>query len=70
LTESQKVMFQRVASSTSPAGFHTDKKPEHKVLESLLKQRLVKRGAKHPASGYFHYQVTTMGRKHLEAPKR
>ena len=66
LTDSQKAMLERVSAHTDPDGYHTDKKPEHKTLEALLKHKLVKRGKKHPQTKLFHYQISTAGKKHLQ----
>src|SRR4051812_40573495 len=33
LTEPQMKMLERVAGHTDPAGYHTEKKPDHKVLD-------------------------------------
>ena len=48
-------------------GYHTAKKPEHRVLETLLKHKVVKKGPKHPETKLFHYQVSTIGKKYLES---
>jgi hypothetical protein len=72
LTVPQHEMLKKVAAHTDPAGYHPDKKPENKVLEALLKHKLVKTGKKHPETKHFHYQVSTAGKKHLDsgvAPK-
>ncbi len=58
-------MLKKVHAHTDPAGYHADKKPENKSLESLLKHKLVKRGKKHPKTGNFHYSISKAGEKHL-----
>ena len=34
---------------------------------TLLKHKVVKKGPKHPETKYFHYQVSTIGKKYLES---
>jgi hypothetical protein len=75
LTEPQDKMLDRV-NAADAAGFHTEKKPDQKVLEALVKHKVVKRGKKHPETKHYHYMVTAAGKKHLasrstssEAPK-
>jgi hypothetical protein len=65
LSDPQKALLAKVAGlpSDSP-GYHAEKKPENKTLETLLKHKLVKKGKKH-ASGNYHYSVTKAGQKHL-----
>jgi hypothetical protein len=72
LTVPQHELLKKIAAHTDPAGYHTDKKPELKVLESLLKHKLVKTGKKHPDTKQFHHFISTAGTKHLAsgvAPK-
>ncbi len=67
LSEAQGALLKKVAGHTDPAGYHAEKKPENKSLESLLKHKLVKRGKKH-ASGHYHYTISKAGEKHLATP--
>jgi hypothetical protein len=67
LTVPQHELLKKVAAHTDPAGYHTDKKTELKVFESLLKHKLVKTGKKHPETKQFHHFVSTAGKKHLES---
>ena len=67
LTPPQTEMLKKVAGHTDPAGYHADKKPENKSLETLLKHKLVKRGKKHPKSGHYHYTISKAGQKHLSS---
>ena len=67
LSDPQKEMLKRVASHPDQAGYRAEKKPENKTLETLLKHKLVKRGAKHKESGHYHYQVSNAGQKHLKS---
>jgi len=72
LTVPQHELLKKIADYTDPAGYHTDKKNELKVLEALLKHKLVKTGKKHPDTKLFHHFVSTAGKKHLAsgvAPK-
>src|SRR5262249_11225460 len=71
LTDPQREMLKKVASHADPAGYHPEKK-ENKVLEALLKHKLVKRGKKHPTTGHYHVSVSKAGTKYLgssAAPK-
>ena len=67
LSDAQKEMLKRVSGHTEPPGFRAEKKPENKTLETLLKHKLVKRGTKHKESGFYHYQVSNAGQKHLKS---
>jgi hypothetical protein len=72
LTVPQHEMLKKIDGHTDPAGYHTEKKPELKVLETLLKHKLVKTGKKHPTTKQFHHFISTAGKKHLAsgvAPK-
>ncbi len=65
LTDPQQNMLKKVVAHTGSLGYHPAK-VENKVLETLLKHKLVKKGKKHPETKLFHYQVSTIGKKHLE----
>ena len=67
LTASQHALLKRVVANKDARGYHTANKPEHRVLESLLKHKVIKKGPKHPETKYFHYQVSTIGKKYLES---
>ena len=67
LTAAQHDLLKRVVANKDARGYHTAKKPEHRVLETLLKHKVVKKGPKHPETKYFHYQVSNIGRKYLES---
>jgi hypothetical protein len=67
LTASQHQLLKRVVANKDARGYHTANKPEHRVLESLLKHKVIKKGPKHPETKYFHYQVSTIGKKYLES---
>jgi hypothetical protein len=72
LTAPQHELLKRVVANKDAKGYHTAKKPEYRVLETLLKHKVVKKGSKHPETKLFHYQVSTIGKKYLEsgaAPK-
>ena len=58
-------MLKKLAGHSDPAGYHAEKKPENKSLETLLKHKLVKKGKKHPKSGHYHYTISKAGQKHL-----
>ena len=65
LSPAQTELLEKVAGHGDPAGYHADKKPENKSLESLLKHKLVKRGKKHPTTKHYHYTISKAGQKHL-----
>ena len=67
LTATQHELLKRVVAHKGAMGYHTANKPEHRVLETLLKHKVVKKGPKHPKTNYFHYQVSTIGKKYLES---
>ena len=67
LTAPQHELLKKVVADKDAKGYHTVKKPEHRVLETLLKHKVVKKGPKHPETKYFHYQVSTIGKKYLES---
>jgi len=65
LSPAQSDLLKKV-STAGEAGYHAERKPENKSLESLLKHKLVKRGKKHPTTKNYHYAITKAGQKHLE----
>ena len=67
LSPAQSDLLKRVAGA-GETGYHADKKPENKSLESLVKHRLVKRGKKHPTTKNYHYAITKAGQKHMATP--
>lgn len=66
LSPAQSELLKKV-SGAGEAGYHAEKKPENKSLESLLKHKLVKRGKKH-TSGNYIYSISKAGQKHLATP--
>jgi hypothetical protein len=63
LTPAQQEMLNRVSRGyADPAGYRAEKKPENKVLEALVKHKVVKRGKKHESGSYF-YLLTSAGKK-------
>ena len=69
LTAPQHELLKKVVAHKGAKGYHTEKKPEHRVLETLLKHKVVKKGPKHPETKCFYYQVSTIGRKYLQSAK-
>lgn len=65
LSDPQHRLLEKLAGHTDPAGYHAEKKPENKSLETLLKHKLVKKGKKHNQSGHYHYTISKAGEKHL-----
>ncbi|GAC1464088.1 MAG: hypothetical protein NVSMB9_02360 [Isosphaeraceae bacterium] len=68
LTAPQADLLSRVADSGA-AGYLGNKKAEHRVLETLNERKLIKKGTKDKVSGHFHYQVSSPGKRILDAPK-
>ena len=67
LSPAQSDLLKKVAGA-GETGYHADKKPENKSLESLVKHKLVKRGKKHPTTKNYHYSITKAGQKHMATP--
>ena len=66
LTVPQHELLKKLSAHTDPAGYYTDKKPELKVLESLLKHKMVKTvGKKNPTTKLFNHMISIAGKKHL-----
>jgi hypothetical protein len=64
LTPPQTEMLKKVAGITDPMGYVAAKKPENKVLEALLKHKVIKKGKKHE-TGYY-YLISNAGKSHLK----
>lgn len=64
LSPAQSDLLKKV-STAGETGYHAEKKPENKSLESLLKHKLIKRGKKHESGNYI-YSISKAGQKHLE----
>ena len=60
LQNSELRLLKRVADTVG-AGFLPARKVDHSGLESLLRYRLVKRGAKDRVSGAYHFRTTKAG---------
>ena len=67
LTGPQHELLKRIVANKDAKGYHTANKPEHRVIETLLKHKVVKKGPKNPETKYFHYQVSTIGKKYLDS---
>jgi glucan-binding YG repeat protein len=66
LTPPQTELLKKVAGITDPLGYVAAKKPENKVLEALLKHKVIKKGKKNETGGYY-YLISNAGTKHLKA---
>jgi hypothetical protein len=70
LTPPQKLMLEKIGGHTDPMGYAGEKK-EQKVIEALLKHKVIKKGKKGEKG--FHYLISNAGKKVLStqaaAPK-
>ena len=66
LTGTQHDLLKKIGEATGH-GYLSGKKIELKTLQALQDRKLIKRGAKDKASGGFHYQVSTAGKKHMDS---
>src|SRR4051812_14326104 len=66
LSATQTDLLQRIGGTGDP-GYRTEKKAEQRTIEALQERKLIKRGAKDKASGSYHYQVSSAGKKHIES---
>ncbi len=57
-------MLKKIEGVTEP-GYFAAKKAENKVLEALLKHKVIKKGKKHESGGYY-YLISLAGTKHLK----
>ena len=65
LSPTQANFLVKIAGS-GETGYPTAKPVEIKTIESLLKHKFVKKGAKDKVSGNTHYLISSAGKKHLE----
>jgi hypothetical protein len=63
LTDKQ-LEFLKTVEAAGETGFKEDKKTT-KGLEALLGKKLIKKGAKDKATGFYSYTVSSAGKKHL-----
>ncbi len=64
LTATQSDLLKKISETGDP-GYKSEKKAELRTIDALQKHKLIKRGAKDKASGFYHYLVSTTGKKHL-----
>jgi hypothetical protein len=64
LTSSQSELLKKVGSASEP-GYKVEKKAEQRTLDALHERKLIKRGSKDKASGSYHYQISSTGKKHI-----
>jgi hypothetical protein len=64
LTTAQTDLLKKIGESAEP-GYRSEKKAEQRTIDALQERKLIKRGAKDKASGSYHYQISSAGKKHL-----
>jgi hypothetical protein len=65
LTPPQKIMLEKIGGHADPVGYAGEKK-ELKVIEALLKHKVIKKGKKGDKG--FHYLISNAGKKVLATP--
>jgi hypothetical protein len=63
LSPTQHGLLERISTSTGP--YLAEKKPDQKVVDSLLKHKLVKKGKKDEKTKFFHVEISLAGKKFL-----
>ena len=65
LSPTQHGLLEKISAATGP--YLAEKKPDQKVVEALLKHKLVKKGKKDEKTKYFHVEISLAGKKFLGA---
>jgi hypothetical protein len=65
LSPNQHGLLEKISTTTGP--FLAEKKPDQKLVDALLKHKLVKKGKKDEKSKYFHVEISLAGKKFLGA---
>jgi hypothetical protein len=65
LSPTQQGLLEKISAATGP--YLAEKKPDQKVVEALLKHKLVKKGKKDEKTKYFHVEISLAGKKFLGA---
>lgn len=69
LTPPQMSLLEAIAQVTQPAGYVAEKKPEQKVVDALLRHKLVKKGKKDEKTKNFSVSISLAGKKFLDTTK-
>ena len=65
LTPPQMSLLEAIAKVTQPTGYVAAKKPDQKVVDTLLRHKLVKKGKKDEKTKSFFVSISLAGRKFL-----
>ena len=65
LSPTQHGLLEKISTSTGP--YLAEKKPDQKVVDALLKHKLVKKGKKDEKTKFFHVEISQAGKKFLGA---
>jgi hypothetical protein len=65
LTPPQMSLLEAIARVTKPSGFVAAKKPDQKVVDTLLRHKLVKKGRKDEKTKNFFVLISQAGKKYL-----
>ena len=65
LTPPQITMLEAIAKVAEPQGFVAAKKPDQKMVDALLKHKLVKKGKKDDKTKNFFVMISLAGKKFL-----
>ena len=69
LTAPQMSLLEAIAKLTQPAGYVAEKKPDQKVVDALLRHKLVKKGKKDEKTKSFSVSISLAGKKFLGTTK-
>ncbi|MGC8642313.1 MAG: hypothetical protein ACP5XB_20820 [Isosphaeraceae bacterium] len=69
LTPPQMSLLEAIAQVTQPPGYVAEKKPEQKVVDALLRHKLVKKGKKDEKTKSFFVSISMAGKKFLDTAK-
>jgi len=67
LTPPQVTLLEAIAKVAEPQGFVAAKKPDQKLVDALLKHKLVKKGKKDDKTKNFFVMISLAGKKFLGA---
>jgi hypothetical protein len=65
LSPTQMTLLEAIAKVTTPQGWVAAKKPDQKMVDALLKHRLVKKGKKDEKTKNFFVSISQAGKKYL-----
>ncbi len=65
LSPPQMTLLEAIAKVTAPQGWVAAKKPDQKMVDTLLKHRLVKKGKKDEKTQNFFVLISQAGKKYL-----